>query len=109
MGLMGVFRRRWQRLAIVSVIFFMVSLSIVSSREDRHDVQPHSELEARHPLLYKHIYMSNVTGGGQFGFVLAFCMLFSTVALPGLTLFSQQRFTFLLHGCPSRIRNPLRL
>ncbi|QKX57092.1 uncharacterized protein TRUGW13939_04200 [Talaromyces rugulosus] len=63
MGLMGVFRRRWQRLAIVSIIFCMVSLSIVSSREDNHDVQPHSDLEAKHPLLYKHIHMSDVKGG----------------------------------------------
>jgi hypothetical protein len=84
MGLMGVFRRRWQRLAIVSIIFCMVSLSIVSSREDKHDVQPHSDFEARHPLLYKHIHMSDVKGGGTFWLFFACCTLFSTV----LTLFS---------------------
>lgn len=70
MGLLGAFRRRWQRLAIFSIIFCMVSLSIVSSRENKHhEVQPHTDLEEKHPLIWKHIHMSNVKGGGKCVFV----------------------------------------
>ncbi|OKL63205.1 hypothetical protein UA08_01419 [Talaromyces atroroseus] len=64
MGVFGAFRRRWQRLAVASVVFCVISFSIVSSRGDReHAVRQPAELQKSHPSLWKHIQSSNIEGG----------------------------------------------
>lgn len=75
MGLYGAFRRRWQRLATASVVFCLISFSIVSSRRGKYsghhhasEVQQTSQLRMNHPLLWEHIHTNNVTGGGMFTF-----------------------------------------
>lgn len=64
MSLVSLFRRRWQRLAVVSIVFCAVTLSILSTQEEStHDGEP-SELQMKFPLLWEHVHIVNGTGGG---------------------------------------------
>jgi ligand-binding SRPBCC domain-containing protein len=64
MSLAFLFRRRWQRLAIFSIVFCVASLSILSSQEEsRQDDEP-PDLRMKYPLLWEHVHEFNRTGGG---------------------------------------------
>ncbi|KAL1970287.1 hypothetical protein VTN77DRAFT_5447 [Rasamsonia byssochlamydoides] len=66
MSFVSLFRRRWQRLAIFSIVFCVVSLSILSSQEDSQHDDEVSELQIKYPLLWKHVRMFNGTGGAWY-------------------------------------------
>jgi hypothetical protein len=69
MGVFNAFRRRWQRLAVASVVFCMIAFSVLSSRGDQFFTpQEYSEAQpdfsSDTPLIWKHINSSTVRGGG---------------------------------------------
>lgn len=58
-------RRRWQRLAIASLILtaiFFILLPHAHDDESSHERFP--ELQQNYPLLWKHVQTFNCTGGG---------------------------------------------
>ncbi|PCH05177.1 Hypothetical protein PENO1_023970 [Penicillium occitanis (nom. inval.)] len=68
MGVFSVFRRRWQRLAVASVVFCMIAFSVLSHRGERFFTpqqysEAQSEFSSDTPLIWKHINSSTVRGG----------------------------------------------
>jgi len=60
-------RRRWQRLAIVSLILSVIFFVLLPRDDDSpHEIERFSELQQNYPLLWKHVHTFNSTGGAWY-------------------------------------------
>lgn len=64
MGFFSGSRRRWQRLAFISLVFCLVSYTILGTRDDGKDSAV-LDLPTAYPLSWDYVHRFNGTGGGQ--------------------------------------------